>query len=57
LAETKLIELVWSTKEDGIDFNIPSANAHIIKRNKAEVLGILQMLQDRLVNGEYPFAD
>lgn len=55
--EYRLIEIVWSMREDGVDFNIPISHLKIIKRNKKEVIEMLEKLKTKLEKSEYPFQD
>lgn len=56
LGEERLIEIVYDYEEQCMDFNIPATGNDIVKNHKQEVINILEKLNQRLKDNEYPFS-
>jgi hypothetical protein len=55
MSETKLIEIVYSTREQGLDFSIPVKHAVTLERCRLELISLFERWLVALREGRYPF--
>lgn len=53
--ETTLIEITYSTREQGLDFNIKTKRANTIESQRLHLIELFERWLVALKNGEYPF--